>query len=357
MKLADLITKIHSHWQQKLPFVLYALPDENSMHVLLQHDDVLHTSKEFNAPAFLFAPFKYNDESLCIPEAVSERIEIKGTFPTKTNISTPLCSDSVGEKEKHEAYVSQILAKIQTRVVTKVVATRKKEVALENFNFSTLVSRIIALDVSAFRYIWYHPKTGIWCGATPEVLFLSDGASFSTMALAGTQKANGDAPPIWGAKEYFEQQLVTEAITNNLQRITTVIKASKPKTHRAGSLYHIKTHIQGVLKNGRTTLPKIASVLHPTPAVCGAPRKEAFKIIQESEGYDREFYTGFLGPIHQQKDTAQLFVNLRCMKITPNKATIYVGGGITLDSVPEEEWLETQHKTAIMLRVLAPMLS
>lgn len=357
MKLADLLLKIQSHWQQELPFVMYALPDENTINVLLQPDDVLHTTSEFDAPSFLFAPFKYDDVSLCIPEEVSEKITLHATFPTITNISSPLYPDNDTEEEAHKEYVSEILKKIQTRKVTKVVASRKKEVILENFDFTALIARTIALDISAFRYVWYHPKTGLWCGATPEVLFLSDGASFSTMALAGTQKVNGDAPPIWGAKEYFEQQLVTEAITNNLQRITAVIKTSKPKTHRAGSLYHIKTNIQGVLKNGRTTLPKIASVLHPTPAVCGTPRKEAFKIIQDLEGYDREFYTGFLGPIHQKKDAAQLFVNLRCMKVSSSKTTIYVGGGITLDSKPEEEWLETQHKTATMLRVLAPMLS
>ena len=44
------------------------------------------------------------------------------------------------------------------------------------------------------------------------------------------------------------------------------------------------------------------------------------------------------------------------MKIDPQMATLYVGGGITLDSTPELEWQETKNKMTTMLSVLAPML-
>jgi isochorismate synthase len=357
MKLSSLLEKIDLHWKEELPFVLYALPGENTVHLLLQQDAILHNTKKFDAPAFVFAPFQYKDTSFCIPELTALKITTEVKLPPASNTRMPIYLDDISDKEKHLLYVSEILKQIENGTVTKVVASRKKEVSLQSFNLNTLISRIIAMDVAAFRYIWFHPKTGIWCGATPEVLFLSKGETFSTMALAGTQKVIGNLPPTWGPKEYFEQQLVTDAIANSLEDITSSIEISKPKTHRAGSLYHIKTQIQGVLKNECATLPKIASVLHPTPAVCGTPRKEAFKAIAKYEGYDREFYTGFMGPIHQENNTSQLFVNLRCMKINPTGATIYVGGGITLDSVPEDEWEETKNKTATMLGVLGPMLS
>jgi isochorismate synthase len=44
------------------------------------------------------------------------------------------------------------------------------------------------------------------------------------------------------------------------------------------------------------------------------------------------------------------------MKIEDNIATLYVGGGITKDSVESEEWQETQNKLQTMLQVLQPML-
>ena len=44
------------------------------------------------------------------------------------------------------------------------------------------------------------------------------------------------------------------------------------------------------------------------------------------------------------------------MKISPTMATLYVGGGITQDSMPQDEWQETKNKMATMLSVLGSML-
>src|SRR5690606_32711850 len=108
-------------------------------------------------------------------------------------------------------------------------------------------------------------------------------------------------------------------------------------THRAGSLLHLRSDITGILKNGKATLTTIAAAVHPTPAVCGSPRKAARDFIMENEGYDREFYTGFLGPIMDNGASASLLVNLRCMKIYGNTARLFMGGGITIGSQPNEE--------------------
>ena len=43
-------------------------------------------------------------------------------------------------------------------------------------------------------------------------------------------------------------------------------------------------------------------------------------------------------------DTTNLFVNLRCTELFANAVNLYVGGGITKDSIPEAEWEETELK-------------
>ena len=356
MDYTALLQKIKTHWEQQLPFVIYAAPQQTKAHVLLQQDATYYSAKGFTSTGFVFAPFDNTNTWFCIPEAFSEKISLEVHGSSVLNTDTPFFQELVSDKERHLVYVSEILENIKNKTVEKVVATRKKEISLTSFDLSELIRRIISMDTAAFRYVWYHPKTGIWCGASPEVLLVSEGANFSTMALAGTQKVSLDTNPTWGQKETFEQQLVTQAITTNLKKITTSLKVSSPKTHKAGSLYHIKTQIKGAFDIQKTTLAKIASVLHPTPAVCGSPRDSAFAIIQQLEGYNREFYTGFLGPLDTKKNTAQLYVNLRCMKISPTKATLFVGGGITLDSSPEQEWQETKNKMTTMLSVLDAMV-
>jgi isochorismate synthase len=120
-------------------------------------------------------------------------------------------------------------------------------------------------------------------------------------------------------------------------------------------------------------LKDLVTALHPTPAVCGLPLREAKHFILENENYDRMFYTGFLGELNFKKkasrnrnrrnqensayrtvtNTSDLYVNLRCMQLADHKATLYVGGGITANSEAGKEWLETQSKAQTMLRILA----
>ncbi|QQX75910.1 MULTISPECIES: isochorismate synthase [Aequorivita] len=350
-----LTEKISKQLNHNLPFVVYSLPQEDEVSVLLQKNQELFTLTEMTQNGFVFSPFEYIGNALFIPENASEKIsaELAKTEVELTKLA--IAENSAGQKEYTET-VRKTIENIKRRKANKIVLSRFREFQLNNFSVELLLNRLFSTYPTAFRYIWYHPQTGMWCGATPEILVQVKKDSFKTMALAGTQPFTNKVPVVWGPKELDEQQLVTDAITNSLQRVTSVLKVSNPHTHRAGSLLHLRTDITGILKNGKATLTTIAAALHPTPAVCGTPQKFAKEFIKENEGYDREFYTGFLGPIQENGATASLMVNLRCMKIVNNTARIFVGGGITIGSQPSDEWQETQNKMQTMLQVLQPML-
>ena len=75
----------------------------------------------------------------------------------------------------------------------------------------------------------------------------------------------------------------------------------------------------------------------------------------KNENYNRAYYTGFLGELNlneTSKNTSELFVNLRCMEIKKDIAVLFIGGGITKESNPESEWLETVSKSETMKKVL-----
>ena len=91
--------------------------------------------------------------------------------------------------------------------------------------------------------------------------------------------------------------------------------------------------------------------LHPTPAVCGLPKEEAYRFIIDTENYDRSYYSGIIGWLAPEGDTT-LYVNLRCMRIDKDTATLYAGGGILPTSEAESEWEETQHKMDTMRNIL-----
>ena len=173
---------------------------------------------------------------------------------------------------------------------------------------------------------------------------------FRTVSLAGTQPYGATDSVKWEEKEIQEQQIVTDYITSNLESIADTVVISKVKTVRAGNLLHLSTEITGNL-NKDNDLYSIVNQLHPTPAVCGMPKDIAKRFIMKNEGYEREFYTGFLGELNMN-NCSNLFVNLRCMKAYTSKMSLFLGGGITLGSIAEKEWQETVEKSKVMKRVL-----
>jgi len=225
--------------------------------------------------------------------------------------------------------------------------SRREEIETSDFDVTNTFKRLLQTYKNAFVYVWFHPKVGLWMGATPETLIRIQGDTFETMSLAGTQEYKGEVEVKWKAKELYEQQLVTDYVLDKLKPICSAVTAKKVKTIRAGNLLHLKTQITGSFINNTTNL---ISILHPTPAVCGFPKEASKTFILEKENYDRAFYTGFLGELNIPN--SELYVNLRCMQYEHDKIKIYVGGGITIDSNAEREWEETVSKTKTIKKVL-----
>ncbi|MFC2119220.1 chorismate-binding protein, partial [Bacteroidota bacterium] len=206
---------------------------------------------------------------------------------------------------------------------------------------------------TAFKYFLYHPEIGFWMGASPEQLVNLDNNKIEIVALAGTQKNynQGIINVRWNEKEIEEQEIVSKfiyncLINNDLQNITF----DNAETAQAGNLFHLKTIFNATL-NKNFKLDSLLNDLHPTPAVCGLPKEKSRKIINELESHNREYYCGFFGPVNH-RNNINLFVNLRCMKIIDNKAILFVGGGITKDSIPEDEWQETVEKSKTLSSVI-----
>lgn len=349
------LAKVQEQYNLGLPFVLYSFPESDEIEVLFQKNKKKYTSSEFSEDGFVFAPFAAG-APLLIPAAQSKSFKIRFSEEIETQLNVDLTEDGE-ERQDYKDLVTKARNHILDGDYSKIVTSRRKSIPVNRFNLTDLISRLFALYPKAFRYVWYHPISGIWCGATPEVLVKTKGKEFSTMALAGTATFHEDKAPNWTQKEIDEQKWVVEAIANKLQRSSSVVKVSKIRNHRAGSLVHLRTDFNGVFKKNRSNLALLVGSLHPTPAVCGTPDQLAKQFIIENEDYDRAFYTGFLGPIHTVTKEAQLFVNLRCMQVLDMEANLFVGGGITADSDPEAEWKETQNKLQTMLQVIAPMLS
>ncbi len=343
-----LIDKTKKHCQKELPFVIYKKPNAIVVQSFFQKTSASY-SCNYLEDGFVFAPFSKEHQTFFLPRKESDCFEIP--LPKQTEISTNnrTVTSNKNAENQHINLVEKGIKSIEQQEFQKVVLSRKEEILLADFDVFTYFQKLVSHYASAFVYVWYHPKTGYWIGATPEQLVSATKESFYTMALAGTQLYKEGEEAVWQSKELEEQQIVTDYIVSKLKAITKEVKTSKVKTVRAGNLLHLQTDINGNL--GVTSFKEIVQQLHPTPAVCGFRTEKAQKFIKENESYDREYYTGFLGEI-DLKNTSQLFVNLRCMKFYENTASVYVGGGITASSDPRKEWEETVHKLGTIVGLL-----
>ena len=260
--------------------------------------------------------------------------------------------------------VSNAINQIESGVVQKVVLSRTKNITLpDTFEVVEAFQKLCIAYPNAFISLVYLPEHQcFWLGATPETLVSVDKVGrFRTMSLAGTQSAMNDkgenllaAEIRWSHKEIEEQAFVSRYIIECFKKIRLrEYHESGPKTVQAGNLMHLRTDY--MVDTNEVNFPQLGTVmlglLHPTSAVCGMPKVPALRIIAEQELHNREFYSGFLGPVNMQEES-HLFVNLRTMKIEGNEAIFYAGCGITEDSNPVKEWYETEMKIETLMRVV-----
>lgn len=338
--------KLQNAFDSNKAFVAYRNPHESEVTSLTQKNDTLHYVKDYSEKGFVFAPFDSSKNAILLIPNERNQLLLQDASYRKLDAKNVSFSEDSSAKKNHLELVSSAIEFLEKENTSKVVVARAKQIKCA-IRFLTVFEELLQKYEAAYVYIWFHPKVGMWVGASPETLLKVKEGTFKTMSLAGTQKYVNTIDVSWGNKELEEQQLVTDYVLSNLNKVTGSLRFSEVKTIKAGNLLHLKTDIYGELSEG-TSLKSIIHTLHPTPAICGFPKETAQEFIFENENFERKYYTGFLGELNMSNET-NLFVNLRCMEIIDNgNAKIYVGGGITAKSNPEKEWEETVAKAKTM---------
>ncbi len=381
------------------PVALWRLPNQTETHLIVQFsEEIFRQSADLDElpPGFAIAgfadvagadgqpfliPFLRADAHFVLGKEGTIREEISPAYQetvalfyenvtnpivetTPTNWSTAQPQPNRADQQHYETAVAEAIRQIEQGAFRKVVLARTKQIT-----FATEPDAVMLFDrlrlayTSAFVSAVFLPERGqTWVCATPERLVSqqADGL-FRTVALAGTQslfRPDGTSKrPVeaaWTHKEIEEQALVSRYIIDCFKkiRLREYIEAG-PKTVIAGNLMHLRTDFS--VDTQAVNFSQLGSVmlrlLHPTSAVCGMPRLSALSFIEAHELHDRELYAGFLGPVNMG-GTTELFVHLRCLKLEGPIATLYAGAGITEDSDPAREWLETELKCGTLLNVI-----
>ncbi len=360
---------------------LWRMPNSTEKHLLVSTNGTIELdelSLEESETGFVFAPFDTNKKKVFfkgdliytfkdgelkegnIPESIHTKRKVAseiGELPIERNQKALIDNSS---NNHFTELVKKSIVFIETGAVEKIVPSRSKEVALTaGFDSVKTFQKLCAAYPNAMVSVVSSDATGTWIGASPELLVsLDDKAHFKTVALAGTKRVEEGVnikSVAWNEKEIEEQALVCRYIISCFKKIRLrEYEERGPRTVLAGNLLHLKTEFE--VDTVATNFPLLASVmlklLHPTSAVCGMPLENAQQFLKTNEGYDREFYSGFLGPVNF-KNESHLFVNLRCMQVLNKTALLYAGAGVTIDSDPENEFLETELKMEALIKIIS----
>lgn len=364
---------LKTYLEKNIPFALFRAPGKPIR--LIAQKSPLSFDVDFSKTGFHFAPFSKREKvpHVVINNDVDVLLENKDSNNSLSNKILSVFKnnfDSGFQKENwqvknmpreisvtiedYKKDINTYLDFFKNNNTQKAIYSRVKKINFtDDFDLVAFFEKIEKAYDRAMVYLVHLPGIGLWAGASPETLLKYKNGTAETVALAGTQKIL-DAQKVedleWGRKEIEEHRMVADYIfekikTNQLQ----IIDESKPYTSRAGAMAHLKQRFEFKIKI--TQLPKFIDELHPTPAVCGLPKEKALDLIYQTEPYDRQYYAGYLGMV-EENDTVDFYVNLRCMKIYNNQATLFVGGGITANSIPEKEWEETELKSKTLLNIL-----
>lgn len=154
-------------------------------------------------------------------------------------------------------------------------------------------------------------------------------------------------------KDRAENVMIVDLLRNDLSRVCRSGSIRVPElcvVETYETVTHLVSEVRGVLREGMTFWDLLAATF-PGGSITGAPKIRAMEIITELEQVARGaycgslFYCGFDG-------TADSNILIRTMTRRGGKLTFPVGGGVVAQSDPEEEYQETLHKAAGMLRSL-----
>ncbi len=126
--------------------------------------------------------------------------------------------------------------------------------------------------MTAYGFAYQHHALA---GATPEMLFASDGRGYQTMALAGTRPVERSAELLRDPKELREHRMVVDDIVRRVAPFGNV-EVEPIRVIELPSIAHLATPIRfEEIGADRMTFADIVRRLHPTAALGVWPRTEA----------------------------------------------------------------------------------
>ena len=196
-------------------------------------------------------------------------------------------------------------------------------------------------------------------GASPEILVRLEHGTVTLRPIAGTRRRGAtreedaalEQELLADPKERAEHVMLVDLGRNDVGRVAatgSVRVTEMMTTERYSHVMHIVSNVEGKLREGLDAIDVLRASF-PAGTVSGAPKVRAMEIIDELEPDKRGVYAGAVGYLGFNGDM-DLAIAIRTAVVKDGQMHVQAGAGIVADSVPENEWQETQAKARAVLR-------
>ena len=260
-------------------------------------------------------------------------------------------------EDEFKAAVSKAKQYIFDGDIMQVVISQRMNRSFKS-NPLSLYRTLRSLNPSPYMF-FYNMGDHYVVGASPEILVTLVGKKVTVRPIAGTRPRGIDE----FEDNQFEKELLADPkeIAEHVQLMdlgrNDVGKVSKTGTvnvtdnmiiERYSHVMHIVSNVEGVIKNKLSAID-VLKASFPAGTVSGAPKVRAMEIINELESTKRGVYSGAVGYLGFDGDM-NVAIAIRTAVIKDNMLYVQAGAGIVADSIPTNEWIETQNKAKAILK-------
>ncbi len=231
-------------------------------------------------------------------------------------------------------------------VLSRRLVVRSKIPALEayrNLRVSNPSPYMFYLDFDSFQIF----------GSSPEVHVKKRGNRVVMRPIAGTRRRGRtheedmalERELLANEKEAAEHLMLVDLARNDLGRVCkpgSVTVTESRVIERYSHVMHIVSQVEGMIKSDKNGLDVIRATF-PAGTVSGAPKIRAIETVDSLEKEKRSFYAGIVGYL-EPNGNLDTCITIRSALKRDDLLILQAGAGIVYDSVPEDEYRETQAK-------------
>jgi len=309
----------------------------------------------------------YEEAEAKIDKTIDElKSEVRGqrskVFLPTSEIETPTSSTGFSSNFSKENFLNAVeKAKeyVMAGDVVQVVLSQRFQRQTNASPFDIYRS-LRVINPSPYMYFLDTGEAHI-VGSSPEILVRLEGDEITLRPIAGTRKRGEteeedkklEEDLKRDPKEIAEHIMLVDLGRNDVGRVAEIgsVNVTELMTvERYSHVMHLVSNVEGRLKKGLNAID-VFKACFPAGTVSGAPKVRAMEIIEELEPTKRGPYAGAVG-YFGYSGNMDTCITIRTLIVKDNKVHVQAGAGIVADSVPENEYKETENKAMAMMKAV-----